>query len=213
MNLEKLLSENSGESQEKADTPAPVTAKSAVAAVKADRSTLALVALLALAGGGLFFVHTQTKSYVRSEPAPAVGAAAKTNVIDDSRNGLAKLELTIEQTRQMVEAVNSKKLAEPVAFELIGDPFEYTTQRPLEELLAKPEQEKPKADATVALQAELKKINLQSILYSPTRPSCLIDGQLYTEGSAVGSFTVEKIERERVQLRAGEHSFKLTMNR
>lgn len=211
MNLEKLLSENSGESQEKADTPAPVTAKSAVAA---DRSTLALVALLALAGGGLFVMHTQTRSFVKSGPAPAVGtAAAKRNVIDDSRNGLAKLELTIEQTRQMVEAVNSKKLAEPVAFELIGDPFEYTTQRPLEELLAKPEKEKPKADATVALQAELKKINLQSILYSSTRPSCLIDGQLYTEGSAVGSFTVEKIERERVQLRAGEHSFTLTMNR
>ena len=65
-------------------------------------------------------------------------------------------------------------------------------------------------------QAVLKAVgalNLQSVIHSGTRKSCMINNTLYTEGQQVDSFVVERISPDAVVVRNGVYRFELRMQK
>jgi hypothetical protein len=69
----------------------------------------------------------------------------------------------------------------------------------------------PQAERAAMLQA-VEAMQLQSILCTDTRRSCMINNVLYDEGGIINGFTIEQINAQTVAIRNGLYRFELTMN-
>ncbi|MFQ5953122.1 MAG: hypothetical protein ACE5JK_06940 [Candidatus Omnitrophota bacterium] len=52
---------------------------------------------------------------------------------------------------------------------------------------------------------------LSGIMYSPTNPQAIIDGELYTEGETVRGYKIKKILLDKVKITSGEKEFELRL--
>lgn len=68
------------------------------------------------------------------------------------------------------------------------------------------------ARRVAALQKQLDKLSLQTIMVSGNRNVAVIDGEFYQPGQSVGEFTIVSMDALTVRLTAGGETFQLTLN-
>lgn len=181
-----------------------------------SRGPLALLmAILILGGGGLYFMHIKSKPDAASASSEAANAKTTiNNFLSDGGKSLKQVKELLQNTEAVVENFTKNESPQVKLEELKSNPFE--VQKPKvaasnDDAATKARQaaiEREKAEIT----KQAEKLQLQSILYSPGRSSCMLSGQAYEAGDRVeGGFVLEAIEKTCIILKKGEYSFKLTM--
>ncbi len=173
---------------------------------------LLLVMIVLVGGGGIYFMH------MKSGPAAAQASPESEQIVKEF---LADGDKNMTQMKDMLR--NTEKVVQGFL------QYPSMTQVKLEELKTNPfEAQKPKAvkpaddPGEIARRAAIEKekqeirtaaskLQLQSILYSDDRGTCMIGGRAYTQGQIASGFTIEKIDRTFVVVRKGEYRFKLSM--
>ncbi len=76
-----------------------------------------------------------------------------------------------------------------------------------EEQRKKEEAQKKLAEQRRRIEAALKRLTIQTILYSDDDPMVLIDNRVYHTGGQLGIFVISKIHRDSIVLKVGDQSF------
>ena len=201
-----------------ADTDATSTTQNAAVPKRhrrgVDRMTVGVGMLVALASGGLYYMHARTAAAVAMVSHADAEAATVDAMLAGGRAGLTSLARDVEETRATIERFTRRDNAALAVARGEGrDPF---TFRSLETDAAVPltstnnaSREAAKAQALAAAQ----RLQLQSIMYGTTRRSCLVDGKLYFEGQPLGEFTLSRISADAVILQSGEFRFELRLRK
>src|SRR5258706_5017281 len=178
-----------------------------------SKGSLAMFILLTVAGAGTYFMYVRTG-------VPSAGAAddikaqqvIKQFMTDRAKNPDAMKEMlrdTEEKVRwfRTYPGENQRPLT--------ANPFRMT---PLADAgtPAAPDNERDKKlreEERIPALKDVNSLQLQSVMHSEARKSCMINNSLYREGQEVESFTIEKISPNAVIVRHGSYRFELRMQR
>jgi hypothetical protein len=182
----------------------------------AGKGLLALLGLLAVAGGGLYLMSVRAGPS-RAAANPEVESANKTisQFLSKGPDNVKAMEAMLRDTEKVVQQF----LAYPSV-----------TQVPLEELKTNPFRHEISASKTAdasrqQLDAERRRkeeerqkvlkavqsLQLRSIIHSGTRRACLINNTLYLEGQNVEGFVIEKINPGSVVVKQDAYRFELRL--
>ncbi len=178
-----------------------------------NKSTLVLILLVVLGGGGLYLMH------LRSGPKTAVAAQTQeaTQTISSFLSGGDSNIKLMEKALRDTEAVVQRFINYPNA-----------TQVPLTELQTNPfhvwvvEDDQPQSDVVnkrrkeeerLAVIKTVQMLQLQSVMSGSAQRACMINNTLYREGQVVDGFTIDKISAGAVIIRQGQYRFELRMQR
>jgi hypothetical protein len=172
--------------------------------------------ILVLGGGGLFFMHEKSKPSAANANTEADSAGKTINAfLSDGGKSMGKVRDLLKNTETIVDNFTNHETQQVKLEELKTNPFEIRKPKVAttanDDAAVKARQaaiEREKAEIT----KQAEKLQLQSILYSPGRSSCMISGSMYEAGDKVdGGFLLESIDKTCILLKKGEYSFKLTM--
>ena len=178
-----------------------------------SKGSLAMFILLTVAGAGTYFMYVRTgvQSAGAAEDLKAQ-QVIKQFMTDRAKNPGAMKEMlrdTEEKVRwfRTYPGENQRPLT--------ANPFRMT---PLADAgtPAAPDNERDKKlreEERIAVLKDVNALQLQSVMHSEARKSCMINNSLYREGQEVESFTIEKISPNAVIVRHGSYRFELRMQR
>ncbi|MCS7032629.1 MAG: general secretion pathway protein GspB [Phycisphaerae bacterium] len=177
-----------------------------------NRSTLVLILLVVLGGGGLYTMH------LRTGPKPAVAGetqeASKTinSFLSGGDGSIRLMEKALRETEQVVKRFLEYPSTTQVPLtELRTNPFrkqsEQPASAPTSDLAAKRRREEERQAILKAVQG----LQLQSVMSGGSQRACMINNTLVKEGQTVEGFTLEKIASDAVIVRNGPYRFELRM--
>ena len=172
-------------------------------------NTLFLVGLMLAVGAATYFMYKVAGGPTGVTPRAEV-AAADTTINSFLSGGSQSIQSMVSNLHQ-AEAIKDRLYS-----------YSATSQIPYDKLKAHPfgddddnapaTNDLSQEDARLAAESTLKKLKLESIMYSGnSRDICMINGRVYGAGEGSGSFKVEKIFAQKVQLRIGTFDFELSV--
>lgn len=185
---------------------------------KVNKTTLFLLAVVALGGAGLYVMH------LKSGPKPAAAQAqqaadagkAITQFLSGGQTNIKAMEEMLANTEKVVQ----KFLAYPQVTqiplsELQTNPFRLAPASGEEENGSGPSaaELKRREEERQAILKAVQALQLQTVLVSADRKSCMINNAMYREGQQVSGFTIESIRTGSVIVRNGQYRFEIKMQR
>lgn len=191
-----------------------------------QKSAMLLLLLIVLVGGGGIFLMSR-KAGPSAAEASTEATQAKTAInefLTDGGKNITQMKDMLRNTEKVVQGfLQYPTMTQIKLEELKTNPFEAEKPKvviPTDDpklIAAKAAAEKIRLAAIEKEKQEIRtaasqlQSQLQSILYSDGRGTCMIGGRAYTQGKMVNGFTIEKIDRTSVIIRKGELRFQLTM--
>lgn len=181
-----------------------------------QKSALLLLVLIVLVGGGgIYFMHMKAgPATAEASPETAQASTAINEFLTDGGKNLNQMKDMLRNTEKVVQGfLQYPSMTQVKLEELIKNPFEGPIRKevaPKDDSFEKIQRamlEKQKQE----IRAAASQLQLQSILYSDSRGTCMISGRAYAQGQVINGFTIEKIDRTFVVVRKGDYRFKLTM--
>lgn len=172
---------------------------------KFSRGTLVLGGLILAAFGGLALMH------LRTGPATAEASTEASKAINtflgDGKKNLATMNQVLSDTDKLVEDFQNFPAAAQVPLEdLQRNPFSDGANH------AKPTEPTESFDRQAKLDAAMKRVTglkLQSVMYSDTTRSCMIDNRFRAEGDEFDGFVVERINPASVVVKVDGFRFEV----
>jgi hypothetical protein len=178
-----------------------------------SKGSVAMFVLLTVAGAGAYFM------YARS------GTQSATAAVDLKAQQVIKQFMTEraknpDAMKQMLRDTEEKvrwfrNYPGDNQRPLTANPFRMTPLADAGTPVA-PDNERDKKlreEERIAVLKDVNALQLQSVMHSDARKSCMINNSLYLEGQQVESFTIEKISPNAVIVRHGSYRFELRMQR
>jgi hypothetical protein len=172
---------------------------------------------LAVLGGGYLWYQRQGPSSADAATADA-DAASQTvaKFLDGGTTNVQMMEKMLRDTEKVVQQfLNYPSMKQIPLGELQTNPFRFRAPqiegaKPSESDAAAKRRREEERQAIIKAVGTL---NLQSVIHSGVRKSCMINNTLYTEGQAVDNFVVEQINPGSVIVKNGVYRFELRMQK
>jgi hypothetical protein len=188
----------------------------------ANKGTLLLFGLVLIAAGGVYFMYARGGPDAASA-ASAEAAQAKQTIsqfLDGGEKNMVAMQKMLQETEKVVDQFLKYPSMQQV-------PLESLATNPFQQKIAKSPTEDAEAKARAAAEVEAKRkeeerqavlkavdaLNLQTIMSSGARKSCMINGTLFTEGQVIEGFTIDKITAGAVIVKNGSYRFELKMKK
>lgn len=179
-----------------------------------NKSTLALLALVVLGGGGLYLMH------LRTGPSKAVAAesqeASKTisTFLSGGQTNIQSMEKALRDTEAVVKKfLDYPSTTQVPLHELRTNPFRRLIDEPADVPQSDVVQKRRKEEERQAVIKAVGNLQLQSVMAGGAQKACMINNMLIKEGQTVEQFTVEKITPNGVIVKNGQYRFELRMQR
>jgi hypothetical protein len=176
-----------------------------------NRTLLAIVGVLAVGGGALYFTHFRE--------GPAAANAAPTMSTTDANKRISQLlgggTADLKNTEKFVQQfMNYPSLIKQVPLgDLKTNPFRYSTTADPKSAAPDPDVKKKMEAQRQAALKSVQDLQLQSVMKGEQRSTCMINNTLYREGQTVNDFFIEKINPNSVVVRTGDYRFELRMQK
>jgi hypothetical protein len=178
-----------------------------------SKGPLAMFILLVVAGAGTYFMYVRTG-------AQTAGAATDVKAQQVIKQFMTEREKNPDAMRKMLLETEEKvrwfrSYPGDNQRPLTANPFRMT---PLDDAGKTPRLDderakKQREEERIAVLKAVNALQLQSVMHSDARQSCMINNSLYLEGQQVEGFTIEKISPNAVIVRNGSYRFELRMQR
>ena len=178
-----------------------------------SKGTLAMFVLLVVAGAGTYFMYVRTGTQT-------AGAATDVKAQQVIKQFMTEREKNPDAMRKMLLDTEEKvrwfrSYPGDNQRPLTANPFRMT---PLDDAGKAPKLDDEKAkkqreEERIAVLKAVNSLQLQSVMHSDVKQSCMINNSLYLEGQQVEGFTIEKISPNAVIVRNGSYRFELRMQR
>ena len=185
----------------------------------ATQGLIFLAVLVVIGIGGTYYMYTrQGPSTAAAASTPEAQKAEQTinTFLTSGPDGIKMMQTMIKDTEKVVKQfLEYPSLTQVPLSALHTNPFksgETTEAAKPADLSAEAAARKREEEKQAALRAS-EALKLQSIIYSGSRKACMINNTMFQEGQQVEQFTVEKIEKDRVIIRAGSFRFELRNKR
>ena len=172
---------------------------------------------LAVLGGGYLWYQRQGPSSAEAATAQTDAAGETvTKFLDGGATNVQMMEKMLRETEKVVQQfLNYPSMKQIPLGELQTNPFRF---RAPQVEGAKPSEsdaaaKKRREEERQAIIKAVGGLNLQSVIHSGARKSCMINNTLYTEGQAVDNFVVEQINPGSVIVKSGVYRFELRMQK
>lgn len=179
-----------------------------------NQSTLVLIALVALGGGGLYLMHLKSGPKAAAAAEVQQASAAITSFLSDGTKNIGQMRQMLRDTEKVVDLFEKYPANTQVPIEKLrtnpfrvaapsqaaGEPSDATLQRRRE------------AERQLAL-AAVQKLQLQSVIHSDSQKACMVNNTMVREGQTVEGFVIERINSNAVIVRKGSYRFELRMQR
>ena len=178
-----------------------------------SKGSVAMFILLTVAGAGTYFMYVRTGPQSASAAQDVKAQQVIKQFMTERQKNPDAMKLMLKETEEKVRwfrnypGDNQKPLT--------ANPFRMTPLADAGTPIA-PDNERDKRAREEERIAVLKAVNglqLQSVMHSDARKSCMINNSLYLEGQQVEEFTIEKISPNAVIVRKGSYRFELKMQR
>ncbi len=171
--------------------------------------------VLALAGGAyLWYSNRAPASADAATTAQDAASQTVTKFLDGGTANVQTMEKMLRETEKVVhQFLNYPSLKQVPLGELQTNPFRFRAPQLEGAVTTESEaalKKKREAERQLVLKA-VANLNLQSVIHSGARKSCMINNSLYTEGQQVDDFVVEKINPGTVIMKNGVYRFELRM--
>jgi hypothetical protein len=184
----------------------------------ANRTTMVMFLIIALGGGGLYFMHWRTgPSSAAAGTVKSADTATANKTIGQFLSGgpsnIKSMETMLRNTEKVVQQFNAYPSVKQIPLSnLQTNPFR---QASANDPSAEDEEAKKKLeDQRLAVQKSFQSLQLQSIMHGGSKnTACLINNTLYREGQTVNGFSIEKISTDSVSIRQGAWRFDLKMQK
>jgi hypothetical protein len=177
-----------------------------------SKGTLAMFILLVVAGAGTYFMYVRTGTQSASAASDIKAQQVIKQFMSEREKNPDAMRKMLLDTEEKVRWFRSYPGDNQRP--LTANPFRMT---PLDDGKApKVDDEKAKKQREEERIAVLKAVNalqLQSVMHSEVKQSCMINNSLYLEGQQVEGFTIEKISPNAVIVRNGSYRFELRMQK
>jgi hypothetical protein len=177
---------------------------------------LILALLLAVAGGGMWFMYKrQGPATARAASTPEAAKAAETikTFLNNGPGGIKAMQDMLKDTEKVVKQfLEYPSVTQVPLSDLHTNPFRLHLKGDDAAADADAEKKKKEVEKAEVMKASTA-LQLQSIVHSGSRKACMINNTLYAEGQQVDQFTIEKIEASRVIVKSGAYRFELKMQR
>jgi len=181
-----------------------------------SKGTLAMFLILAVCGAGTYFMYVRTGPQSASAATDPKAQAVIKQFITDRDKNLGALQKMLKDTETVVQQfLNYPSVKQIPLSSLSNNPFRMTAT-PTEQASMPKDDERDKRrreEERVAILKSVNALQLQSVMHSDARKSCMINNSLYLEGQQVESFTIERISPNAVVVRNGSYRFELRMQR
>jgi hypothetical protein len=180
-----------------------------------SKGTVAMFVILAVAGAGTYFMYVKSGTQTASAAAdPKAQAVIKQFMTERDKNAVAMKKM-LTDTETIVRQFTQYRVEQVPLSGLVGNPFRISAA-PAEDggaRLDEEAQKRKREEERVAILKSVGGLQLQSVMHSENRKSCMINNALYLEGQQVEAFTIEKIAPNCVVVRNGQYRFELRMQR
>jgi hypothetical protein len=179
-----------------------------------SKGTVAMFVILALAGAGTYGMYVKSGTQTATAaPDPKAQAVIKEFMTQRDKNAQAMKKMLTDTDAVVRQFMNYRVEQIPLSG-LVANPFRTAPANPGEPSRADEEAAKKKREEErVAILKAVNGLQLQSVMHSENRKSCMINNALYTEGQQVDAFLIEKIAPNCVIVRNGQYRFELRMQR
>jgi hypothetical protein len=179
-----------------------------------SKGTVAMFVILALAGAGTYGMYVKSGTQTATAaPDPKAQAVIKEFMTQRDKNAQAMKKMLTDTDAVVRQFMNYRVEQIPLSG-LVANPFRTAPANPGEPSRADEEAAKKKREEErVAILKAVNGLQLQSVMHSENRRSCMINNALYTEGQQVDAFLIEKIAPNCVIVRNGQYRFELRMQR
>lgn len=181
-----------------------------------SKGTVAMFVILAVAGAGTYFMYVRSGAQAAAAATdPKAQAVIKQFMTERDKNAQAMRKM-LTDTESIVRQFTNYRVEQIPLSGLAANPFRMSAAPAEDGQLSKADEEARKRKREEERVAILKAVNglqLQSVMHSDSRKSCMINNALYTEGQQVESFTIEKIAPNCVIVRNGQYRFEIRMQR
>jgi hypothetical protein len=179
-----------------------------------NRSMLMLFAIIAIGGGGMYFMRQRTgpASAIAADSATVTAEAAISDFMKGGRTNVTLLHKLLDTTAKVIEQFKDyTNVAQIPLADLKANPFHFgpIKKEVPEDLEAIAKKKREELRLVITKAAE--KLQVQSIVIRGPKKACLINNTLYELGEAVDGFIVEKIEPKSVVVRKEDFRFELKM--
>jgi hypothetical protein len=181
---------------------------------KVSAVTLAMMGVIALGAGGVWFMYQKAggPSTATAASAAETAQAKKTinSFLDNGGQNVKNMEQMLKDTQRYVQQFLNPMVKQVPLAELRQNPFrQKANDGKADDAAAARKREEERQAMLKAVQA----LQLQSVMYGDTRKACMINNSLYREGQQVDSFTIDKINATSIVVKNGEYRFELKMQR
>lgn len=181
-----------------------------------SKGTVVMFVILAIAGCGTYYMYSRSSTQTAQAAAdPKAQAVIKQFMTERDKNAAA-LKKTLTDTESFVRQFLNSRVQQVPLSGLHANPFRTAPATPDEggpSRLDEEAQKRKREEERVAILKVVNGLQLQSVMHSDARKSCMINNALYTEGQTVETFLVEKIAPNTVIVRNGQYRFELRMQR
>jgi hypothetical protein len=182
-----------------------------------SKGTLAMFLVIALAGAGTYYMYVKTGPQAAAAGVDPKAQQVIRQFMSDRDKNLGAMQKMLKDTETVVKQFMSYPSVKQVPLSaLTANPFRMTAAPADQPQTLNKDDEREKKQREEERVAVLKAVNalqLQSVMHSDARRSCMINNALYTEGQQVETFTIEKISPNAVVVRNGSYRFELRMQR
>jgi len=179
---------------------------------RVSSSTLVMTGMVLAAVGATYFMMMRAGPGTASASTETVAAGQTINqFLNDKGKNLKLMQTMLRDTEEVVKQFQLQPSATQVPLsDLTTNPFRVNSMVAKTDENAATLKRKRDADRTAAT-AAVQALGLQSVTFGTARRSCLIDGKLYGEGDAVGTFVVERINPKSVVVRRDVFRYEISM--
>jgi hypothetical protein len=180
-----------------------------------SKGTVAMFVILAIAGAGTYGMYVKSGTQSAAAAAdPKATAVIKEFMTQRDKNAQAMKKM-LTDTDAVVRQFTNYRVQQIPLSGLVANPFRTAPANPAEgsSRLDEEAAKKKREEERVAILKAVNGLQLQSVMHSDSRKSCMINNALYTEGQQVDAFLIEKIAPNCVIVRNGQYRFELRMQR
>ena len=181
-----------------------------------SKGTVVMFVILAIAGCGTYYMYSRSSTQTAAAATdPKATAVIKQFMTERDKNATAMKKMLLD-TESIVDQFLNYRVQQIPLSALSANPFRMAVAGPDDGRPSRVDEEAEKRKREEERVAILKAVNalqLQSVMHSDSRKSCMVNNALYVEGQQVEGFTIEKIAPNCVIVRTGQYRFELRMQR